>query len=154
VERLIGYFSFRGRTSRAPFWVTSVAIGLIVFVGSNLAGMLGRYSAAAGLAVQIAFTPLLVAYLAVAVRRLHDRNRTGWWMLLYGFAPGFLSGLAWGGLTAGNLKETSALAILVIAICVAVWALVELGVLKGTTGANRFGPDPLAPQGVSAAASP
>jgi uncharacterized membrane protein YhaH (DUF805 family) len=143
VARLIQYFSFRGRTSRAPFWVTTVAIGLVIYIAANLVAMLGRFSQPVAIGLQVALLPLLVAYLAVAVRRLHDRNRTGWWMLLFGFAPGFLSGLAWGGLSVGSLKQTSALAIMVIAVMVAGWALVELGILKGTPGANRFGEDPL-----------
>lgn len=34
----------------------------------------------------------------------------------------------------------------VIILFIAIWALVELGFLRGTIGANQYGPDPLAPQ--------
>lgn len=144
MRRLLQFLSFLGRTSRAPFWAVTVALQLLVFVAWNLVNTLGRHAPW----LVIAFYVLLVAAelvnAAVAVRRLHDRNRSGWWILLLGFVPGFLSGLAQGGLAAGKLKDTSALALMVIALIILAWAIVELGVLRGTKGPNRFGEDPLA----------
>lgn len=57
---------------------------------------------------------LLLPSIAVVIRRLHDIDRTGWWILL-GFVP-----------------------------IVGTIVLIVFFVQRGTTGANRFGPDPLA----------
>ena len=60
---------------------------------------------------------LLVAWpgVAVSVKRWHDRGKSGWWMLI-------------------NL----------VPVVGTLWTLVECGLLRGTPGPNRFGPDPLA----------
>lgn len=58
---------------------------------------------------------LFIPNLAVAVRRLHDQDKSGWWILI-GFVP-LIGGI---------------------------WLLV-LYLLDGTPGPNRFGPDPKAP---------
>ena len=53
--------------------------------------------------------------IAVAVKRYHDRNKSGWWVLIV-FVP-IIGGL---------------------------WYLIECGFLRGTPGPNNYGPDPLA----------
>jgi uncharacterized membrane protein YhaH (DUF805 family) len=53
--------------------------------------------------------------LAVYTKRWHDRNKSGWWSL-----------------------------ILFVPIIGGIWMLIELGFLRGTEGANRYGPDPIA----------
>ena len=53
--------------------------------------------------------------LAVSVKRWHDRDKSGWWSL-----------------------------IVLVPVIGGIWLLVELGILEGTRGANRFGQDPLA----------
>lgn len=75
------YATFQGRAKRPEFWyfflvVVAVNlvlgfIGLLVFVSSIAAWVSNLWSLAT-------FIPLL----AVSVRRLHDTNRTGWWVLL------------------------------------------------------------------------
>lgn len=57
---------------------------------------------------------LIYPGLAVYVKRCHDRGKTGWWCLL-----------------------------LLIPIVGLIWAIVDLGILKGTPGPNDYGPDPL-----------
>ena len=76
------YFEFHGRSMRSEFWwfilfylVVSIVIaapaGALREDGGILYGLYGLFILAS-----------LIPYLAVAVRRLHDRNRTGWWLLL------------------------------------------------------------------------
>jgi uncharacterized membrane protein YhaH (DUF805 family) len=56
-----------------------------------------------------------LAGICLHVKRCHDRDQSGWWCLLLLIpAIGFL------------------------------WAVINLGILEGTSGSNRFGPDPLA----------
>jgi uncharacterized membrane protein YhaH (DUF805 family) len=57
---------------------------------------------------------VLIPSIALSIRRLHDRDKSGWWFLL-AFIP------------------------LIGALILLVWFA-----LPGTAGNNRFGPDPLA----------
>jgi len=88
-----------------------------------------------------------VSALAIGVKRLHDRDRSGWWIVLLYFGPMVLE-------AAQNSTESGTLASILLglgAFAVSIWALVELGFLRGTSGPNRFGPDPLQ-RGVAVAA--
>ncbi len=87
---------------------------------------------------------LAIPGIAVAVKRLHDRNHSGWWCLAFIYAPWLVDftlhalgdPLArWPLFDAGHN-----VAFMVIGIGI----FVELGILRGTAGDNRFGPDPLA----------
>lgn len=82
--------------------------------------------------------------LAVAIRRLHDSNRTGWWVLLpYAFYP-FMIGCG------AAAVAVPALAILFGGLAVLFGLFATIGALvllvfmflEGTRGPNRFGPDP------------
>ena len=57
--------------------------------------------------VALALIPSIIVY----IKRFHDRDKSGWWVLI-GLIP----------------------------IIGAIWLLIELGFLKGTDGPNRFGP--------------
>ncbi|MBX9573433.1 MAG: DUF805 domain-containing protein [Candidatus Obscuribacterales bacterium] len=81
------YASFDGRASRKEFWMFMLAQFCISFI-INLA-IIGLWTATAiNLSVISTIYALatLVPGLAIAVRRLHDSNRTGWWELM-GFVP-------------------------------------------------------------------
>jgi len=81
-----------------------------------------------------------VSALAIGVKRLHDRDRSGWWIVLLYFGPTVLG-------AAQNSAESGTLASILLGIgafAVSICALVELGFLRGTRGPNRFGTDPLA----------
>ena len=62
-----------------------------------------------GIFALLVFIPAILVY----IKRFHDRDKSGWWML-----------------------------IVLIPIVGAIWFLVELGFLAGTPGLNRFGPPP------------
>ena len=78
------YADFSGRARRSEYWWFVLAYALVVLVVDVLAIASGSHL----------FTFLLLAVilavflpsLAVTVRRLHDTNRSGWWVLL-GFIP-------------------------------------------------------------------
>ncbi|MFZ7235427.1 DUF805 domain-containing protein [Avibacterium gallinarum] len=109
---LKNYAQFNGRARRKEFWwfvavdfLLYIILGILDFVLlNNDFGFTGVY----GLAT-------LIPSLAVRVRRLHDTDRSGWWLLI-GFIPviGFI--------------------VLFIFAC-----------LDGTQGRNRFGEDPKNP---------
>lgn len=145
-------FSFEGRINRAKYWLV-VLINIIV---PNVAGIFAAMAlgmsgidpsgappdpanpglwiaALIGLAILV-FS--LWTSFAAGVKRLHDRGKSGWWILVFGGLPVAL------GAVSGVMGDAG-LIFIVAALGVAVWALVEFGCLKGTTGPNAYGPDPI-----------
>lgn len=87
-------------------------------------------------------TPIFVAAVrmlaATTVKRLHDRNKSGWWIVPFFIAPNLLYKLGdWLG-----YSYLAAFAMLVT-VGLGLWCFVEMLCLRGTKGPNRFGPDPL-----------
>jgi len=77
---------------------------------------------------------------ATTVKRLHDRDKRGWWIVPLLIAPCIFNRLA------GRLPDSYAVGVLELgAFVLCLWGFVELLCLRGTRGPNRFGPDPLAP---------
>jgi uncharacterized membrane protein YhaH (DUF805 family) len=72
----------------------------------------------------------------VSLKRLHDRNKSAWWLALFYAAPFLLHSGAY-AVGADHALYFSALAALIN-----LWALIELGFLRGSLGPNRFGDDP------------
>ena len=85
-------------------------------------------------------TPLFLwVYLATSIKRLHDRNKSAWWMIPFFLVPALSEQFG------GRLPDSHAvLTVSLIASALWLWGLVEMGWLKGTAGPNRFGADPLA----------
>jgi uncharacterized membrane protein YhaH (DUF805 family) len=120
-------FSFQGRANRAKWWLVALAIVVVemiivsvLFGGAALSGDPEQIQAAvtAPISIIVLFVFGVIALwvsLAVAVKRYHDRNKSGWWILIV-FVP-----------IIGHL-----------------WYLIECGFLRGTPGPNSYGPDPLA----------
>lgn len=79
---LQNYANFSGRANRAEFWwfvlANAIVSGVLQILG-NASTIFTVLAAVYGLAV-------LIPALAVAVRRLHDTNRSGWWLLI-GLVP-------------------------------------------------------------------
>ena len=118
-------FSFQGRINRAKFWLVHVVMWVVVLVvfgailgsaamSSDPQAALQSVGVVGGLILVVVYILALWIGLAVAAKRWHDRNKSAWWILIV-FVP------AVGGL----------------------WYLIECGFLKGTTGPNKFGSDPL-----------
>jgi len=101
------YVNFSGRAQRSAYWWWFLFVIIVDIVASLIDGMLGVQIVAA-----LAGLAMLLPSIAVGVRRLHDLDKSGWWLLI-GLIP------------------------LIGAI-----VLIIFFVQKGTTGPNRFGPDP------------
>ena len=155
-------FSFRGRIGRAGLWLsTAMLVGLsiaLVFVfwvyawsvpGAYENGGLTPFpTSVPGVAGAVLYLSVLAAVLAaslaITVRRLHDRNKPWWWIVVFIFLPDVLFGLAQYLTESGMLQNGSLVFVIrFAAVAFAAWGLIELGFLRGTEGANRFGADPL-----------
>jgi uncharacterized membrane protein YhaH (DUF805 family) len=94
----------------------------------------------AALFPQVVIVPMTLLfawfYVAASIKRLHDRNKSGWWMIPFAGATG-LYGQFGGWL--GGAAFFVGLPVLIAMI----WGFLEMYCLKGTSGPNRFGPDPL-----------
>jgi uncharacterized membrane protein YhaH (DUF805 family) len=110
------YVNFSGRACRSEYWYWVLFIILADIVAGIIDYLLGMQivSSLFGLVT-------LLPGIAVSIRRLHDLDRTGWWILL-------------------------ALIPLIGWIILLIWYI-----SKGTDGPNRFGPDPLATLAIPAA---
>ena len=103
------YATFTGRAHRTEFWMFLLVTVVVTFVVSVVDSIIGKQvlSTLYGLAT-------LVPGLAIGARRLHDTDRSGWWLLI-AFIP------------------------LIGAIVLIVFYL-----LDSQPGDNRFGPNPKA----------
>jgi uncharacterized membrane protein YhaH (DUF805 family) len=80
------YANFSGRAARSEYWYFALFVVIAVIVAQILdLYLFPAYVLFAGIGPLYVLTALalLLPSLAVAVRRLHDIDRTGWWVLLY-----------------------------------------------------------------------
>lgn len=120
------WFSFSGRLNRKAYWLKGTFLLMIVYTAALFMNtlitaslsMVVNFVGATAMMISIFLTlPFFVFQswtgLAVSVKRAHDLNHSGWW-LLTGLIP------FWN-----------------------IWVFIQLWFLRGSDGANRFGPDPL-----------
>ncbi|MES2435999.1 MAG: DUF805 domain-containing protein [Pseudomonadota bacterium] len=123
------YATFEGRAARSEYWYFSLfyllmllafaALGFVLGGGSNfIAGELRSFVPFVPMAIVL--LAMMIPTIAVTVRRLHDRDMSGWWYLGF-IALSFIP-------VVGKLINLATLV---------------LYALKGTAGPNRFGRDPL-----------
>lgn len=79
------YADFSGRSRRMEYWMFYLFIILFVIVamliGGLMAGLSETLGAIFGIVAIIAYIALFVPSLAVAIRRMHDTDHSGWWIL-------------------------------------------------------------------------
>lgn len=114
------YADFSGRSRRKEYWMFVLGVFIVAIVLSiieNMAGLSGMVGGVYGPLMTIFFLGILIPSIAVQVRRFHDQDKSGWFVLL-ALIP-FVGGL-----------------VVLVFMC-----------LEGTRGPNRFGPDPKDPSG-------
>jgi uncharacterized membrane protein YhaH (DUF805 family) len=114
VEALKKYAVFSGRSRRKEYWYFALFVIIISFVLSIIDLLTGAYARTVGVGLlsSIFSLAVLIPSIAVTVRRLHDIDRSGWWLLI-------------------------ALVPLVGWIVLLVFSVQE-----STPGSNRYGPNP------------
>ncbi|MHC2338309.1 DUF805 domain-containing protein [Bradyrhizobium sp. USDA 4454] len=166
-------FGFKGRVNRAKFWLAVLIIVCWMMVLAALvvlAGLGGKdrsfgfnvddifrafdpdsytslsWAGLPVLLVKASGTALFVwVYIAVAIKRLHDRDKSGWWMVPFFAIPGLMSQFS------DRLPDESywVMAAGAIVFVLYVWGFIELACLRGTSYPNRYGPNPLGKTHVS-----
>lgn len=84
IEALKKYAVFSGRSRRKEYWYFVLFVVIISVVLSIIDASIGTYSrsSGAGLLSGLFSLAVLIPSIAVSVRRLHDIDRTGWWVLI------------------------------------------------------------------------
>lgn len=86
----------------------------------------------------IAMPILMWIYLATSIKRLHDRDRSGWWMVPFFLLPALISPFS------NRFGEYDAYGLIALAAGILyLWGGIEMYFLKGSPSTNRFGPSPL-----------
>lgn len=109
------YADFSGRSRRKEYWMFTLGVVIATLVLAIVEGVLGLSGMVAGVYGPIStlfFLGLIVPSIAVQVRRMHDLDKSGWWVLI-ALIP-FIGSI-----------------VLLVFMC-----------LEGTRGENRFGSDP------------
>jgi uncharacterized membrane protein YhaH (DUF805 family) len=144
------YASFEGRIGRKSYWIGVICLTIVMMVV-----LYGTIFLIGGSITEPDFQTRLVTLIlqllicypaaAVTVKRLHDRNRPGY------FAAFMLVPLVLKSITdlldiTGDPLDQNALDYLLnlIVFGVSIWFFIELGCLRGTIGPNQYGPDPIA----------
>jgi len=148
------YFKFSGRATRAEYWwwlLFTVLIGIGLDVIDTLTGTMG--DAGQGLLGFLFKLATIAPSVALGVRRLHDINRTGWWLLVWGFFP--MAAIGGGILLVSFFVLDNLLMLTVIgfATLIGFGILGIIGVIitivwaikKGDYGLNKYGLDPRQP---------
>ena len=155
------YAEFSGRSRRMEYWMFQLFLFLVymalmvlmmivgggaLMTGNDPSAMMAAGGAAlviGGLYMLFALA-MFIPSLAVTVRRLHDTNRSGWWIL----APlsGYVIMLIGTVMAAGSPDNPGLGGILAM---IGLVAVIGLGItllvfmfLEGTRGPNKYGPDP------------
>ncbi len=84
LEVLKKYAVFNGRARRKEYWYFFLFNIIISIVLGIIDGVTGSFSPEAGMGLLggIYMLAVLIPGIAVSVRRLHDTNRSGWWLLI------------------------------------------------------------------------
>lgn len=111
------YANFKGRARRKEFWMFYLFHIIIIFILAFIAGFIGGSSDSfvGFIPLAIYFLASIIPFLALAVRRLHDTGKSGWFYLI-SLIP-YIGGI-------------------IVLIMLA---------QKGNEGTNKYGPDPKAP---------
>jgi uncharacterized membrane protein YhaH (DUF805 family) len=150
------WFGIKGRATRYDYWVrfllAAFGLNLVAIIIDSVISVMTRMPAFSLFSALFGLFSLWPS-LAVSIKRCHDRDHSGWF-LLWGLVPlasigaGLLVFLALDA-RRGTSAAVDALGPIalgmwgLIASGVWVWLWLELGFFRGTNGENSYGPDPL-----------
>jgi len=137
-------FGAGGRINRAKYWRS-----VLIYVGAGMMTAVILFTAA-GIAaplfilmVVVVLIPWLLWGVSFTTRRLHDRDKSAWWLVVFYLVPGVLGHLAEAARVAGSAGTTLNGILALASFSLTIWGFVEVGCLRGTNGLNTYGPDPV-----------
>ena len=156
------YAQFSGRSRRKEYWMwilfvvlASIVFGILDSVlglggrdtqesGAPPNGFMGVVGVMGGVLSTLFALATLIPGLAVSVRRLHDVDRSGWW-LIWSLVPYLIGAVLLTSVDAtGGIGGLAILGvILFLAGAIAGIVLLVWVCTSGTVGTNRYGPDPM-----------
>lgn len=167
------YATFSGRAPRAEFWWFFLALMIFYFIvsfvfGASIAGLAASQSepsagmmgamGVGSIVLVLFWLAVLIPTIAVQVRRLHDTNRSGWWLggfyLLYAIYFVMLMsvmGSTFGAAMTGSASPPAApqaggmlVMSMILGFVMMIYgiALIVFYCLPGTKGQNKYGDDP------------
>jgi uncharacterized membrane protein YhaH (DUF805 family) len=149
------YADFSGRAPRAEYWwyaLALVIVGIVLSIFESISGLRGMVFGVYGPLTVLLWLGTIVPGIAVSVRRLHDTNRSGWWLLL--MVPYLLVMiLAAMALAGGGIAALGAAGLLGIVGLICAIVLLVFMVLPSTAGENRYGSNPYGAAGDAAIAA-
>jgi uncharacterized membrane protein YhaH (DUF805 family) len=138
---LTKYLVFSGRASRSEFWFFALFVFLCKTAAAAVDSAIWHSRIGNGPFSTIVLLALFLPQISVQVRRLHDTDRSGWWLLAF-LVPTLLAFLAYPA-SLENPALNAVRGVAIIAAIVSFITLIVWFVVPGTIGSNRFGPDPL-----------
>ena len=131
------YVQFNGRARRKEYWMFTLFNTLFYFLATIIDGALGLV---AGLSI-IYYLVVLIPSLSVAVRRLHDVGKSGWFLLL-GVVASFIGGsLLFIFPTNVGVATVAGGLMGIMSIIFGIWIFI-LFCSNSKPGENKYGPNP------------
>ena len=137
-------FGASGRISRAKYWrsvlffsLTGLMTAVILFTAVSIAASFFIVM------VVLIFIPWLLWGFSFTTERLHDRDKSAWWLVVFYLAPGVIGQFAKAAWFAGSAGAVLHYMLALAGFAITTWGFVEIGCLRGTAGSNTYGPDPL-----------
>lgn len=148
-------FGFKGRINRARYLVVELAL----FTLWAVLWLRSPFQSSLQWEAWVVTIAMIWINTATTAKRLHDRNRSGWWAVaifvvnrLFYVYYGLFLGLSFGV----DISIAYELLLVMLAVALSLlqtWIFIELLFMIGTDGPNRFGPDPTRTVPVSPVAS-
>lgn len=147
------YADFNGRASRPEFWwymLALVVAFVVVAIVERIVGLSHMFWYTWGPLTLLLRLATIVPTLAVTARRLHDTNRSGWWILLP-LVPEVLAiwtaittagAVVAGGGAAAALGGAALTGLIGLVALVGAIVLIVFCAMPGQPGENRYGPPP------------
>jgi uncharacterized membrane protein YhaH (DUF805 family) len=144
-------FGASGRINRAKYWrsfliycVAGIFIAFILFTAADIAAPLFI------VLLVIIFIPWLLWGFSISTERLHDRDKSAWWLAVFYGLPAVLGQIAKAAWFPGATGNVLHYVLSLVTFALTIWGFVEIGFLRGSAGSNRYGPDPLVEPNVRA----
>jgi uncharacterized membrane protein YhaH (DUF805 family) len=148
-------FNATGRINRAKYWrsltlfgVTGLFAAVILFTAAGIAAPLFVTT------LVVVLIPWLIWGFVIHIERLHDLDKSAWWLLVFYGLPALLGPVAAMVSFPGALGAMLYYILALAGFALSIRGFIEIGCLPGTGGSNSYGPDPLAGQTSQPANSP